>query len=317
MPRSLLLRPPGGATGKVCKRYAILQKILLVEESNRLRQECNFSLREAGEELGAPFSVLSRWTKDIKNLCASSRANRKAGHRKAILDGPEGQLASIEEELLQWVFARREQGINVKHTLILFKALALLRATFGDKSFNAKLKAVACFMKKHDYVYRRATNEATRAPAEVYVDACSFLEEVRPILLGPHRDRRWIFNMDQTPLNFSYHLSRMLEKRGKKTIHVRKTSSQMKRATAALTVTAAGNFLTPMITFKGKKDGFIARRELPTLDPTSIYACQDAAWMDERCMLIWADEVLAAYLAANPPPEGVQPVLLLVVHRTG
>ena len=28
-------------------------------------------------------------------------------------------------------------------------------------------------------------------------------------------------------------------------------------------------------------------------------------------MLIWVDEVLGAYLVANPPPEGVQPVLLL------
>jgi hypothetical protein len=103
MPRSLLLRLPGGATGKVRKLYAILQKILLIEESNRLRRECNFSLREAGEELGVPFSVLSRWTKDIENLRSSSRANQKAGHRKAILDGPEGQLASIEEELL-WLW---------------------------------------------------------------------------------------------------------------------------------------------------------------------------------------------------------------------
>ncbi len=48
--------------------------------------------------------------------------------------------------------------------------------------------------------------------------------------------------MDQTPLNFSYHSSRTLKKRGTKTIHVRKTSSQMKRATAALTVTASLRF---------------------------------------------------------------------------
>ena len=96
---------------------------------------------------------------------------------------------------------------------------------------------------------------------------------------------------------------------------MRKSSSQTKRATAALTVTAAGDFLTPMIIFKGKPDGQIARRELPTLDPTSIYACQDAAWMDERCMLIWVDEVFSAYLVANPPPEGVQPVLLLDSYR--
>ena len=66
-----------------------------------------------------------------------------------------------------------------------------------------------------------------------------------------------------------------------------------------------------MIIFKGKPNGHIAKKELPTLDPTSIYACQEAAWMDERCMLIWVEQVLAPYLSANPPPPGVVPIILL------
>jgi hypothetical protein len=305
MPRSLLLRPPGGATGKVRKRYALVQKIMLLVECNRLCVECDFSLRRAGEVLGVPFTLLSKWGKEVERLRTSIKAQRRGHNRKALLDGPDSQLNSIKEELLQFGFTFREQGINVRHTLVAFKASAMLRATFGRKSINAKMKSVGRFMRKHNYVYRRATNKATRLPAEVGNKAKAFLEEVCPLLVGPHRDLQWIFNMDQTPLNFSYHSSRTLEKRGKKTVNIRKTSSQTKRATAALTVTAAGDFLTPMIIFKGKPDGLIARRELPTLDPTSIYACQDAAWMDERCMLIWVDEVLGAYLAANPPPEGI------------
>jgi hypothetical protein len=151
---------------------------------------------------------------------------------------------------------------------------------------------------------------------EVSDEATAFLEEARLLLVGPHCDMRWIFfNMDQTPLHFSYQSSRTLEKQGKKTVNVRKSSSQAKRATAALTVTAAGNFLTPMIIFKSKPNGLIASRELPTLDPTSIYACQDQAWMDERCMLTWVDKVFHAYLVANLPPEGVQPVLFLDLYR--
>jgi hypothetical protein len=121
--------------------------------------------------------------------------------------------------------------------------------------------------------------------------------------------------MDQTPLFFSYESSTTLEKRGTNTIFVLKSSNATKRATAALTVTAAGDFLTPMVIFKGKPDGMIAQRELPTFDPTSIYACQDAAWMDEKAMHQWVDEVFAAYLAVNPPPEGVIPVLLLDSYR--
>ena len=33
--------------------------------------------------------------------------------------------------------------------------------------------------------------------------------------------------------------------------------------------------------------------------------------MDERCMLIWVDQILGPYLAVNTPPPGVQPVILL------
>ncbi len=56
---------------------------------------------------------------------------------------------------------------------------------------------------------------------------------------------------------------------------------------------AAGNFLTPMIIYKGKPNGHIMMRELPKFDPTFIYACQEAAWMDERCMLMWVNEILS------------------------
>ena len=315
MPRSLLLRPLGGLTGKTRKRYALFQKIMLVEESDRLRVEQNFFIRRAGEVLGVPFQLLSKWGKEVARLRAASQAKRRARNRKAVIDGPASQLESIEDELLQFIFVKCEQGVNVKHTLVACRALGILRETFGAKSFNAKLKSVARFMKKHNYVYRRVTNEAQRSIKEVSDEATAFLEEARLLLVGPHRDMRWIFNMDQTPLHFSYQSSRTLEKRGKRTINVRKSSSQTKRATAALTVTATSDFLSPMIIFKGKPGRQIARRKLPTLNPMSIYACQDAAWMDERCMLIWVDEVFGAYLVANPPPEGVQPVLLLDSYR--
>jgi hypothetical protein len=249
MPRSLLLRPLGGLTGKTRRRFALFQKIMFVEESNWIRVEQNFSIRRASEVLGVPFPLLSKWGKEVARLRAAIQAQRQARNRKAFFDGPASQLESIEDELLQFVFAKREQGINAKHTFS-----GMLHVTFGVKSFNAKLKSVARFMKKHNYVYRRVTNEAQRSANEVSVEATAFLEESRPLLVSPHRDMQWIFNMDQTPLHFLYHSSRTIKKRGKKTVNVRKSSSQTKRATAALTVTAAGDFLTPMIFFKGRPE---------------------------------------------------------------
>ncbi len=89
-------------------------------------------------------------------------------------------------DLLQFVFAKREQGINVQHMIVVCKASSLLRNTFGHKSFNAKLKAVSCFMRKHNFVYRRATHQATCALATVSTEVTAFLEEICPLLVSPH-----------------------------------------------------------------------------------------------------------------------------------
>jgi hypothetical protein len=106
------------------------------------------------------------------------------------------------------------------------------------------------------------TNEATRAPAVVAGEALAFLLATRPLLVGPHRDKQYIFNMDQTPLWFSYHRSKTLQLRGATTVHVRKSTNDTRRATAALTCTAAGEFLRPMIIFKGTPKGLIVKKEL-------------------------------------------------------
>jgi hypothetical protein len=146
------------------------------------------------------------------------------------------------------------------------------------------------------------TNELTRPPHEVYEEAREFMKLTRPLLHGLHRNWCWIFNMDQTPIHFLYQSSKTYAKHGTKTNHVCKTSNGTKRATGALTMTAAGIFLMPMIIFKGKPNGNIAQCELKTFHPTSVYACQDIAWMDKRCMLMWVEEIFGPYLLANPPP---------------
>ena len=68
MPRSLLVRPKGGATGKVRRRYAVIEKIMLLEEYGRLQSERNLSLNAAAVELGVNKCLLSKWRKDIARL---------------------------------------------------------------------------------------------------------------------------------------------------------------------------------------------------------------------------------------------------------
>jgi hypothetical protein len=138
-------------------------------------------------------------------------------------------------------------------------------------------------------------NEAMRPPHIVQGEVLDFLVTTRPMLSGPHHDKRYIFNMDQTPLFFSYHRARTLAKKGVKSIHVRKSTVDRRRCTAALTCSASGEFLCPMIIYKGQPGKHIAT-QLPSHDPTSHYACQAKGWMDEIRIHEWVDVVLAAYL---------------------
>ena len=58
MPRTLLIRPRGGAMGKVRKRYAIIEKIMLLNEVERIHWEGNLSLRGVAAEIGVHLNLL-------------------------------------------------------------------------------------------------------------------------------------------------------------------------------------------------------------------------------------------------------------------
>ena len=68
MPQTLLVCPRGGATGKVWKWYAIIEKIMLLAEVKRIHQEGNLSLQGAAAEIGVHQSLLVKWTKELPEV---------------------------------------------------------------------------------------------------------------------------------------------------------------------------------------------------------------------------------------------------------
>ena len=139
------------------------------------------------------------------------------------------------------------------------------------------------------------------------------MEVARQKVSLPCRHKDFILNMDQTPLPFSYDAKSTLELIGRRTVHVRKSTNDTKQATCALTVTASGKMLTPLMVFKGKPHGRIVTREFPDYPKSMVYTCQDNAWMDERVMLLWVDSVLKPYI--DTAPENVVPTLFLDSYR--
>ena len=116
--------------------------------------------------------------------------------------------------------------------------------------------------------------------------------------------------MDQTPVPFTYNARKMLELIGCQTVHVQKSINDTKRATFAMTVTASGKVLTPLIVFKGKPGGHIAQLEFSTYPNEMIKACQENAWMDEKAMLMWVEKILKPYVMTAP--DGIVPRILFL-----
>ena len=85
----------------------------------------------------------------------------------------------------------------------------------------------------------------------------------------------------QTPIPFTFNSKMTLDVVGARTVHVCKSTNDTKWATAAITVTASGKMLPPLLVFKGAKNGRIIKKEFPTFDKSMYYACQENAWMDE------------------------------------
>ena len=139
------------------------------------------------------------------------------------------------------------------------------------------------------------------------------MEDTCPKMLEPCRHQDYVLNMNQTPAPFSYDPKLTLELIGRRTVHVRKSTSDTKCATLALTVTASGKALIPLIVFKGKPNCRIETREFRTYREGLEYACQNNAWMDERVMLLWVEKVLKPYVEAAP--DRIIPILFLDSYR--
>jgi len=263
------------------------------------------SLRAFCREVGLDTSQLRRWRRNWHNL-AGGRPNALSTHV-----GRRSTLAAIEEALVQWIFEMRQRGMAVSVSMVEVRATQLL-PSLRHRSRDARTMAVRRFLNAHRFVIRASTHESQRDPSEVCGEAIDFIFAIRRVMSYSPRQLKYIINMDQTPIFFSMQPSTTLAQVGQRTINVRTSTSSTMRITVALSVTASGEMLTPLIVYKGKPGARIAR-QLATYPAGPVYCCQDRAWMDEQVMIRWVKEVLAPFVSAAPP--GVIPLLILDSYR--
>jgi transposase-like protein len=299
----------------VRKSYSVSTKLAMVNTLERRIEENNDSLRAVAKDLGVDASQLRRWsqqrTKFEAMVSGTGGELRVRAASQTVHSGRQSCLNNIEEELLAFIFEHRENGLAVSIRMVTTKACQL-DGDFRRKTARAKDQAIRRFVKSHNLVHRVHTHQSQENIADVQDRATDWIQQMRPILIGEHRQQRFIINMDQTPIFFSLLPRTTLELSGARTVNLRTSTSSTMRVTVAVTVAADGFMLTPLFVFKGKPGGRI-EREFTEFDPRGIYCVQEKAWMDEAVMQMWVTRVLRPFV--QTAPAGIEPVLFLDSYR--
>ena len=211
---------------------------------------------------------------------------------------PTSILQTFEGQLLCYIFELWEQGMAVSSKLVIIKASSLFRE-FREKSAVAQYCSIHRLIKHHGLVYWMGTI-SRQDPQEFEAKALALMITFCPMVIGASRGQAFIINIDQSPIPFTFNRQRTLELVGAHTINICKLTCDTKRATLAVTFTALGRMLTPVLVFKGIPGGCIATWDFTTYLCGCIYACQSSVWMDEVVMLQWVEQVLKPHVLVAP-----------------
>ena len=348
-------REEGRVTGEKTtrNRYTIKQKITIVEYAMVRMEEDLASLTDIAHEAGVDKSSLSRWIDQLPQLRHINR-NDEVSERRSLVAGRRS-LEDVGADLLAFVEDLRGRGYPVSRKMIVVKACRLLGtdSAFSSKSYAARAQSVSRWMARNHLTIRTGTHQAQAPPETVSSAAEDFMVNIaRPAVNQSYRDRRFIINMDQTPVFFSMHPSRSVDTIGSRTVNIRIAKDGSQRATVAVCFTASGHQLKSLVIFRGKqiyqdiimtmkvllllllshyalaimfcpgketdKGGRIMKKEGHTYPTDALFATQEKAWMSEALMLLWIEKILKPYLLTAPP--GIVPLLFLDsfgVHKMG
>jgi DDE superfamily endonuclease len=260
------------------------------------------SLRKSAIAVGRCHTSIIKWKRKEAQLeKARPGAKSLCQGRRSVTDGEE--CVVLEKIYKQRVIGKQVSKERVRKYLDYFSPAFRAKPTRA-----AKMKFVNRFLARHDYVLRTVTHKSVLNRKQSLCNARSFITMMydRMTCVGRHND--YILNMDQTPIFFSMHANKTIERKGKRIVFSQVCCNASARITVALTVTASGKTLPPYIIFQGAPGGRI-ESEFDEYPKNAIYAVQKNAWMDEAKMLHWVEATLIPY--CNDAPDGVVPLLLL------
>lgn len=286
-------------------RFTVSQKLAVIADANQ-RMGNGESLKSVCRSYNIQPNQLRDWKRKVDDLARGRK------HLKALHGGLKGRLHAFEEPIVGWILEMREHGVPLCYKHVVLKAIQV-DPTFAELSTTAQYQAVRRLCIRNCVGLRRVTHTSQVHPQETMDLALQWIQHIRPTVSAPGVGKRWVINMDQTPIWLSMHPQTTLNLVGAATVNGRRTGESGARFTCTIAISANGDKLRPFLIFKGQPQGHIATREFPgNPDRVAVdLCCQKSAWQDEENMLKWINTALVPYLQEKAAGA---PALLLLDH---
>ena len=202
----------------------------------------------------------------------------------------------VENQVLEWIYDRREKHLRVSCVLIMKKAKAIydeLPDSQKSESFVASRGWLEKFMRRHGLSLRRRTSIGQKDPQQLINRLVSYVIHARRMQMRCNFKASQIYAMDETPVWQDMVGSTTVSKVGSQDVVLKSTGHEKARVSVCLTARADGTKLKPFIVFKGVK------REVATLNQEfrgkCILASSENGWMNTPLALEWVHKVLGSF----------------------
>jgi transposase len=266
-------------------------------------------LRRTARELNVSLSSLKRWKKNARKIRElASRRGVDPIQRRNLVGG--GRPSTIDnqlgEHLVNWIEEEREDTEKITVSMVVAR-LRLLDNSFIQVPRHHLRRRIWRILHQKGITLRKATHQAqiNRIPQQELDDWIDYIKEKMEMLqIGSNA----ICNFDETNIYFSPDTAYTLNRRGARTIAVKRADSTQ-RCTVMIGVSGSGFKFPPLIIYKGSANANTGRilrtfqqieREFERIGPDgefqgyplrNKYAVQANAWMDTPTMIQWVRQV--------------------------
>lgn len=227
----------------------------------------------------------------IKDTSSGAKRKRLDGGGRRVTD------EEIEENLLEWIFDRRDKGLRVSRKLITIKAKKFQEEKQKDdpniKTLVFSAGWLTQFMKRNGLSIRRRTTQTQKTPDQLIDKLSAYILKLRRLRKRMNYELKNIIAMDETAIWNDMISNTTVEKRGAHSVNMKTTGHEKSKITVCLTATADGTKKKPFFVSRG------AKRDVKRLNEEykgkCIVASSASGWMDEPLTEQYCREVIGTF----------------------